>query len=114
MARTAYDPGTPTQPVKVRRGYYSVDSWRGEEKSYGVTLDGGTAICSCPDHQKRQRDCKHIKAARAARYQAVAQKAQHLPTDHLTGLLEQYEGRDLVIAVAIRGELMDRGEQVTA
>ena len=32
--------------------------------TYSVNLVAGT--CSCPDHQKRQLTCKHVKALRAA------------------------------------------------
>jgi uncharacterized Zn finger protein len=115
MART-YDPGTATRPVKVADGLYSIDSFRGEETSYLVDLRSGS--CTCPHYQKRiagtSGACKHVKAARAARFLSLTEKARTVPTEILPALLAKHEqeGR-LDVALAIRSELFDR-QQVAA
>jgi len=53
--------GTPYTVVVITGGYRLV-------KADGTTydIDGTTWTCSCPDATWRQRECKHVKALRAA------------------------------------------------
>lgn len=117
MARTTYNPGSATVPVKIGPGLYSIDSFRGEGVSYRVNL--GTGSCTCPHYVGRLAgtgaDCKHLKAARAAQFDELAATARTARDSDLSLLLERYEtaGR-LDVAVAIRCELADRGQQVAA
>lgn len=114
MARTSYDPGTcPSTPVKVGPGLYSVPSFRSEETDYMVTLTGRNASCTCPHWEKRIKGtsgaCKHIVAARKARFEAITKKAKTLPDAQLPQLLARYEAAgNTEIAIALRGELFDR------
>lgn len=45
----------------------SADAWLvpslGSQLVYRVTWANGSAHCTCPDFQRRQRECKHIIAA---------------------------------------------------
>jgi predicted nucleic acid-binding Zn finger protein len=113
MARTSYDPGTPTVATKVKPGVYALDSFRGEETAYLVDLNTGRATCSCPHFVKRlagtEGECKHARQARTARFETLTEKARTIPTHHLPMLLEKHEqeGR-LDVALAIRAELFDR------
>jgi hypothetical protein len=115
MATRTYDPGTPTVPVRMPDGCWSVDSFRGSG-SYVVNL-AGDASWSCPDFGKRghERPCKHIRAARAAEWNRSTERAKLVSDAGLNLLLHKYEqdGR-LDIALAIRTELLARGLQVTA
>jgi len=111
MARTAYDPGTATIPVKVAPGVYSIDSFRGETKSYLVDLNQNS--CNCPHWRERiagtSGQCKHQKAARAAQFTELLEKAQALPTVQLSHLLAKHEDAgNLLVALAIRSELHNR------
>jgi predicted nucleic acid-binding Zn finger protein len=92
----SYNPGTPTLPVRVGRGVYIIDSFRGEGTSYRVDLNG-TPRCSCPHYVTRLagsgsgQACKHIAAATAERNRAIRDLAANTPTDHLTPLLKKYK-----------------------
>jgi SWIM zinc finger len=113
MSTTRYNPGTcPSGPVKIGPGVYSVDSFTGEGQSYQVNLNG-TGSCTCPHYQKRiagtAGQCKHQRAARAAQFAALQEKAKGLPTAQLSLLLEKHEAeRNLLVALAIRSTLQDR------
>lgn len=117
MARTAYNPGEATLPVKIGPGLYSIDSFRGEEVSYRVNL--GTGSCTCPHYAKRIAgtggQCKHIAAARTARFRELVETARKAADRDLPQLLTRYEAAgQLDIALAIRCEMADRGQQVAA
>jgi hypothetical protein len=108
----SYDAGTPTRPVKIAPGIYSVDSFRSEEASYRVDLNAGS--CTCPHWTGRLagsgQDCKHLKAARAERFTAITEKAKALPTERLEELKDKYFGQDKAVWLAIDGELFDRAQ----
>jgi predicted nucleic acid-binding Zn finger protein len=107
----AYDKGTPTRPVKIAPGIYSIDSFRNETESYRVDLNNGT--CTCKHFTGRLvgtgEVCKHVVACRAARFEGLIEKAKALPSAELEALLPKYEGQgQLDIAVAIRAEIQAR------
>jgi hypothetical protein len=108
----AYDKGTPTRPVKLAAGIYSVDSFRNETESYRVDLNVGS--CSCPHWTGRLagsgQDCKHLRACRAERFAAISETASTLPTERLEELKDKYFGQDKAIWLAIDGELHDRAQ----
>lgn len=93
MAARSYDPGTATLPVKVARGVYVIDSFRGEQTSYQVDLNAGR--CTCPHYVTRlagtSGECKHIAAAKAERNRSIWNLAANTPTDHLDALLKKYK-----------------------
>jgi hypothetical protein len=56
------------QGEKIRNlgwGRWLVPSQSGMTDGYEVSLSGGCATCTCPDFEKRQSACKHIKAAQS-------------------------------------------------
>jgi predicted nucleic acid-binding Zn finger protein len=116
-AKKTYDPGNPTVPVRLADGRYAIDSFRGEQKSYIVSLEG-QGSCSCPHWTGRLAgtglDCKHLKQARLAEWTRATERAK-LVSDHaLPILLEKYEAKgDLVAALALRGELLARNQAVS-
>lgn len=117
MARKSYDPGQPTVPVRMPDGYWSVDSFRAAGSSYVVDLAAGT--CSCPDFGKRHADagtqCKHLRAVRVQCWAGYTEKARQVSDRALPALIEKYESRgELEIALALRAELLDRAQAVTA
>ena len=118
MATRVYDPGTPTVTVRLADGSYAIDSFRGEEKSYTISLKG-QGSCSCPHWTGRLAgsglDCKHLKTARIAEWTRATDRAALVSDIALPVLLEKYEAAgNLTIALALRGELIERGLQVTA
>ena len=61
-------PVTTTHPSTV----YTDQEWlvrsdRDPEHLYTIGIDPATLLftCTCPDHQYRQRDCKHIRVVQA-------------------------------------------------
>jgi predicted nucleic acid-binding Zn finger protein len=116
MARPSYNPGTPTRPVKIAPARYSVDSFRGEEKSYEANLRTGS--CTCPHFTGRLagtgEECKHLKAARAQEWEEIVAKAGRVPSAELPALLAKYEAAGRFdIALAIRAEILDREQAGT-
>lgn len=73
--------GTPSAPVNVAKApKKTVDTAKimslSGKGSYDVSkYDDGSWGCSCPDHQTRHRDCKHIKIVQDAQSQKVAASA---------------------------------------
>lgn len=64
-ARAAY----PLEVVPLGGGLFRVRSETRLGIWYDVVLSldpDGPAWCSCPDHEFRRRECKHIRAARRA------------------------------------------------
>ena len=56
---------TATSPApSYTSGPWTVPSTTTAGLAYIVSIDPQTAlfVCACPDHEYRQRDCKHIKA----------------------------------------------------
>jgi hypothetical protein len=95
MAARSYNPGVPTQPVRIGAGLYAVDSFRGDQASYRVNLQAPAATCSCPHFTGRLAgtglECKHIAAAKAERTRSVWALAANVPTAHLDSLLAKYK-----------------------
>jgi hypothetical protein len=61
---------TQTSPPSVYRiPAWDIPSETTPGRYYRVSIDLRTELytCECPDHQKRFRDCKHIKRVQAAR-----------------------------------------------
>jgi hypothetical protein len=57
----------PLEVAPLGGGLFRVRSETFPDVWYDVALGpGGLAWCSCPDHEYRHRDCKHIRAARRA------------------------------------------------
>ena len=59
-----------TSPASVYTGrQWLVRSSRDPETLYTINIDPQTFLftCTCPDHQYRQRDCKHIKAVQTGK-----------------------------------------------
>ncbi|HEV8177673.1 MAG TPA: hypothetical protein VGP44_08300 [Gemmatimonadales bacterium] len=113
----AYNPGTPTTTYSLPDGTLAIPSWRGEAKAHVVDLQ--LSRCTCGNYVHVQAkvggDCKHLKQARAEKFAALVAKAKTQTTDTLNALLTRYEAAGkLEIAFAIRGELLDRTQQVTA
>lgn len=104
----SYDRGQAAGITKIAPGQYAVDSWREEGTTYIVQLD--TEACSCPLNSRTGTSCKHIKQARAYRFQQITEKAKSLPTERLEELKEKWFGKDKAIWLAIDGELFDRYE----
>lgn len=96
---------------KIKGTLYDVPSFTEEGESYVVDVAEGT--CTCPHFQHRLKGtqglCKHLKAARAARFADLLTIAEEQPTETLESLLPRYEqaGR-LEVAIAIRSILTDR------
>lgn len=104
-----YDRGQPTVARKIAAGTYECPSWRSPGTSYTVMLEGQKASCDCLHHLTRGKECKHIATARAARYEELVAVAQTLAESDLCRLLEKYEAKgDLLLALALRGEIHDR------
>jgi hypothetical protein len=70
MPSLAAAPQVGARPLEVAPlggGLYRVRSEMHPGIWYDVALDpSGTGWCSCPDHEYRRRECKHIRAARRA------------------------------------------------
>ena len=68
MALAATEPAArPLEVAALGGGLFRVRSETFPDVWYDVALGpGGLAWCSCPDHEYRHRDCKHIRAARRA------------------------------------------------
>jgi predicted nucleic acid-binding Zn finger protein len=117
MARTPYNPGKPTVAVKDGDTLL-MRSFRGEKAAYRVDVQSGT--CSCPHFENRLvgtgQKCKHLVAAEQQQtFAAYVEKAKQVPDSDLPRLLKKYENLGkLDIALAIRAELFDRGQQVAA
>lgn len=79
--KQTYNPGTKGYIKSEGKGCYTVQSFRNNEEDYRVNLNAGT--CSCPDHQFRQRECKHIKAAKQEAYNNTVQIAQTQTLENL-------------------------------
>ncbi len=61
-------------PIRKHKSQYRVPAQSSEASHYTVNVAGNQPTCTCPDWTLRQRDCKHIIAARlvAAREAAVS------------------------------------------
>lgn len=96
---------------KIKGALYDVPSFTEAGASYVVDVAAGS--CTCPHYRHRLqgcgKDCKHLKAARAARFADLLTIAEEQPTETLESLLPRYEqaGR-LEVAIAIRSILTDR------
>ena len=51
-------------PIRKHKSGYRVPAQSADRGHYTVKLDGDRPTCTCPDYELRQRDCKHIVAAR--------------------------------------------------
>lgn len=90
---------------------FYIDSFTTEGTTYEVTLTTQGGTCTCPDHIHRQRECRHIRQARADRAARLAAKA--LSDAELEVLRVKYSRKDPVIWVAILGEIHDREAAAT-
>lgn len=97
--------------TKIKGTLYDVPSFTEESTSYVVDVAEGTCTCRHYVHRLRgtQGLCKHLKAARAAKFTEPLKIAEEQPTETLESLLPRYEqaGR-LEVAIAIRSILTDR------
>jgi hypothetical protein len=104
----SYDPGKPTAVRQIGPNLYAIDSFRGESKSYTVSL-GGQPTCSCPHFRERLAgtpgaECKHITdTRRQARFLKLLDTARALCDSDLARLLVRYtELGDPEMAGALR------------
>ena len=95
MQSKSYDAGQPTPAIRQADGSFILESFRGEEKAYVVTL-GPAPSCSCPHFQHRLKElpgafCKHIAAAeKQAAWLAAVEKARALSDRDLNLCLQKY------------------------
>ena len=54
---------TPGYGSQIAKGVFKIRSQTDPDKHYEVKQDGNKLVCSCPDHFKRNADCKHIHTA---------------------------------------------------
>ena len=54
---------TPGYGSQIAQGVFKIRSQTDPSKHYEVKQDGDKLVCSCPDHFKRNADCKHIHTA---------------------------------------------------
>jgi SWIM zinc finger len=107
MAAASYDKGRPKPCRPLGENRYAVDSWRGEDAAYEVTL-GAHPSCTCPHFTGRLAGtgevCKHIiDVRRQQRWLAVAERARKLTdAELLTWLKIHQTGDDLIVCGAIR------------
>jgi hypothetical protein len=108
--RSVYDPGKPTPIRKTGPDTYAVDSFRGEDASYTVTL-GSRPSCSCPHFVKRLaetpgEECKHITdTRRQQRFLEAALGATKLSDEQLLFWLRHHtEKGNAIVAGALRCE----------
>src|SRR3989442_15477996 len=94
MAAAPYNPGKPTLARPLGDNRFAMDSFRGESKSYTVTL-GSAPTCTCPHFAKRLagtgQTCKHIDdTRRQARFLKLLETAKGLTDADLARLLARY------------------------
>ena len=53
----------PGYGSQIAQGVFKIRSQTDPSKHYEVKQDGDKLVCSCPDHFKRNADCKHIHTA---------------------------------------------------
>lgn len=112
MAAAAYDKGKATAVTPIGQERYTVESFRGEERSYLVDLQANS--CSCPHYQRRlagtKEDCKHLlETKRQARWLKLLMIAKGLSDADLTRFLQRYtELGDAEVAGALRVEREER------
>ena len=54
---------TPGFGSQVAQGTFKIRSQTDPEKHYGVRETKNGLVCTCPDHETRRADCKHIHTA---------------------------------------------------
>ena len=54
---------SPRYGSQVASGTFKIRSQTNSEKFYEVKETGNGLTCSCPDHETRSADCKHIHTA---------------------------------------------------
>jgi predicted nucleic acid-binding Zn finger protein len=115
MAAASWDPGKAPAVRMIDEQTFEVDSFRGEQASYRVTLE--PAGCSCPHYAARLAgtgaDCKHlVEVKRQKGFLIAAARARTLSDAALSRYLEKY-GQNLVVGGALRLERRRRQEEET-
>jgi hypothetical protein len=82
--------------VRVAAGEYWCASWARNGEGYRIDVRAMT--CTCPDHAKRGRVCKHLEAACAVAWMRAWSKAQLLTTRELERVIELHADRLDVVA----------------
>jgi len=113
MSSAAWDKGAPTAVRMIDREHFTVESFRGEGRTYEVDLQSG--CCTCPHYAARLagtgKDCKHLEAVKAQKPFLIAlARAKELTDAALAQYLLKY-AQNPVVSGALRVERQARRQE---